>query len=42
MDEIVLENIFRHAQNMDNLVLYENEEIQIKNLVTKAGKQNMD
>jgi len=42
LNEIVLENVFRHAQNVDNLVLYENEEIQIKNLVTKAGKQTME
>jgi len=39
LDEIVLDNVFRHAQTVDNLVLFENEEIQIKNLVTKAGKQ---
>ena len=38
LDEIVLDNVFRHAQTVDNLVLFENEEIQIKNLVTKAGK----
>ena len=42
LDEIVLENVFRHAQNEDNLVLYDNEEIQIKNLVTKAGKQTAE
>merc|ERR1712105_358330 len=41
LDEIVLENVFRHAQTMDNLVLFENEEIQIKNLVTKAGKKTL-
>jgi len=39
LDEIVTGNVFRHAQNMDNLVIYENKEIQIKNLITKAGKQ---
>ena len=39
LNEIVYGNVFRHAQNMDNLVVYENEEIQIKNLITKAGKQ---
>ena len=41
LDEIVLDNIFRHVQTVDNLVLFENEEIQIKNLVTKAGKQTL-
>ena len=41
LDEIVLANVFRHAQTVDNLVLFENEEIQIKNLVTKAGKQTL-
>ena len=38
LDEIVLENVFRHAQTEDNLVVYENEEIRIRNLVTKAGQ----
>ena len=42
LDEIVLENVFRHAQTEDNLVVYENEEIRIKNLVTKLGKQALD
>ena len=39
LNEIVSMNVFRHAQNMDNLVVYDNEEIQIKNLIMKAGKQ---
>ena len=39
LDEIVQDNIFRHVQTMDNLVLFEDEEIKIKNLVTKAGKK---
>ena len=39
LDEIVQDNIFRHAQTMDNLALFEDEEIKIKNLVTKAGKK---
>ena len=30
LDKIVLENVFRHAQTEDNLVVYENEEIWIK------------
>ena len=38
----MLENVFRHAQSEDNLVLYENEEIRIKNLVTKAGKKALE
>ena len=42
LDEIVLENIFRHAQTEDNLVVYEDEEIQIRNLVTKAGKKAVE
>merc|ERR1712105_348187 len=41
LDEIMLEKVFRHAQTVDNLVLFEYEEIQIKNLVTKAGKQTL-
>ena len=39
LDEIVKDNIFRHTQMMDNLVLFEDEEIKIRNLVTKAGKK---
>ena len=42
LDEIVLENKFRHAQSEDDLVLYENEEIRIKNLVTKVGKRALE
>ena len=42
LDEIVLDNVFRHAQTVDNLVLFKTEEIQIKNLVTKAGKKTLD
>ena len=38
----MLENVFRHAQTEDNLVVYENEEIRIKNLVTKAGKKSLE
>ena len=38
LDEIVKENCFRHAQNKDNLVVCENEEITIKNLTTKEMK----
>ena len=38
LNEIMSRNVFRHAQNMDNLVVFKNEEIQIKNLITKAGK----
>ena len=37
--EVILENRFRHAQNKDNLVVFENDEITIQNLVTKAIKK---
>ena len=37
LNEIMSRNVFKHVQNMDNLVVYENEEIQIKNLTTKAA-----
>ena len=36
LEEIMSRNMFRHAQTEDNMVIYENEEIQIKNLITKA------
>merc|ERR1711984_24161 len=36
LGEIVTRNVFRHAQSEDNMVIYENEEIKIKNLITKA------
>ena len=39
LDEIVLENVFKHAKNKDNLVCFEDDEIKIKNLATKAGKK---
>ena len=29
-------NVFRYAQNTDNMVTCEDEEIKIKNLITKA------
>ena len=29
-------NIFRHARTEDNMVIYENKEIKIKNLITQA------
>ena len=35
LDEIMSKNIFRHARTEDNMVIYENEEIKIKNLITK-------
>ena len=40
LDEIVLENRFRHALSKDNLVMFENEEITIKNLATKETKKS--
>ena len=36
LEEIMSRNVFRHAQTEDNMVIYENEEIKIKNLITKA------
>ena len=36
LDEIMSKNVFRHARTEDNMVIYENEEIKIKNLITKA------
>jgi hypothetical protein len=42
LDEIILENKFKHAQSEDNLVVVADGEIQIKNLVTKAMKKKQD
>ena len=36
LDEIVTRNVFRHAQTENNMVIYVNEEIKIKYLMTKA------
>ena len=36
LDEIMSKNIFRHAKTKDNIVTYENEEIKIRNLITKS------
>ena len=36
LEEIVTWNEFRHAQTEDNLVVYEDGEIKIKNLMTKV------
>ena len=36
LEEIVVRNEFRHALTQDNLVVYEDGEIKIRNLVTKA------
>ena len=36
LEEIMSRNVFRHAQTEDNMVIYENKEIQIKNLIKKA------
>ena len=38
LDEIVLENKFKHAQTEDNIVTNKGGEICIKNLVTKDNK----
>ena len=37
LDEIMSRNVFKHTQNVDNLVINEDEEIRIKNLTTKAA-----
>jgi hypothetical protein len=39
LDEIIKNNNFVHAQREDNLVVYEDEEIRIKNLRRKRGRQ---
>ena len=36
LEEIMFKNIFRHAQTEDNMVICEDQEIKIKNLITKA------
>ena len=41
LQEIVMENKFRHAQTRDNWVYYENGEFKIWNLVMKKQKQEM-
>ena len=41
LEEIIQKNEFRHAQSVDNLVVINNEEIVIKNLVTKASKKEL-
>ena len=38
LDEIMLRSVFKHAQKVDNFVLYKDEEIKIKNLTTKAAR----
>ena len=42
LEEIMSRNVFRHAQNVDNLVIYENEEIRIKNLTTKDAVRRLE
>lgn len=42
LDEIVNDNEFWYAQNKDNLVVIKNEEIIIKNLITKEMKAEKD
>ena len=41
LEEIVTRNEFRHAQSEDNLVVYEDGEIKIKNLMTKARMRDL-
>ena len=41
MNDIGIENRFRHAQTRANRVYYENGEFKIKNLVTKKQKQEV-
>ena len=38
LDEIVMDNTFKHAKNEDNMVYLYDGEIKIKNLRTKAEK----
>ena len=35
----MVRNDFRHAQTEDNLVTYEEDELKIRNLVTKKDKE---
>ena len=39
LEEILVRNVFRHAQTEDNLVRYEEDEFKIHNLVTKKDKK---
>ena len=39
LEEILVRNVFRHAQTEDNVVGYENDEFKIRNLVTKKDKE---
>ena len=39
LEEIVLENKFKHAQTKDKLVVYANDEFRVKNLVTKKTRE---
>ena len=39
LQEILVRNVFRHAQTEDNLVIYEEDEFKIRNLVTKKNKE---
>ena len=39
LGEIIEENKFRHAESIDNLVVFENDEFKVCNLVTKKLKQ---
>ena len=41
LEEIVTWNEFRHVQSEDNLVVYEDGEIKIKNLMTKAPMRDL-
>ena len=38
LEEILVRNVFRHAQTEDNLVIYEEDEFKNRNLVTKKDK----
>ena len=42
LEELVTQNIFRHALTNDNLVVHTDGEIKISNLVTKAKVKEMD
>ena len=39
LEEILVRNVFRHAQTEDNIVIHEEDEFKIRNLVTKKDKE---
>ena len=39
LEEILVRNVFRHAQTEDNIVIHEEDEFKIRNLITKKEKE---